>query len=230
MKRITLPLSCLVIALLLQSNAFSASSILEETHDVVAPLPHEAQSTLMNPVETGKSFDAIEANYSTWQPNRVVVNSRIKNASAFKVQNPRTISVNEIHSLSTQFSLKIGAQFLALSRSGTTDSAGLTAAQEQNILVPSIRAGLEYQPNFLSTKRLQTYASAALLPSYIVSQRSVFDDGEANFGLPFEASIGELVHISSAIDLNVNLTETLGKVQDSDLQKLGLNLGVRILL
>jgi hypothetical protein len=175
-----------------------------------------------------KPIGSIEVGVSSYEPNSLQLISRISSPSSFSLVGPPQINLNGITPLGRNFNLKFGTGFLAMDRTGQIGASGQTQTDQQTAYLISFRAGAEYAPLSMATTKFRPYATAALLPTLAMTSRSSFDDGQSEFGIPIELGVGTLIHVFQSLDFNLAITSILGKVQDSNMDGLGFNAGVRV--
>jgi hypothetical protein len=218
-------------------NAQAASSIQpttieNESQDISIPM---TQSNLDEEISVEQAqrerasqpTGAIEIGLSSYEPNGLQTVSRIADSSAFGLVGPPQINLNGVTPFGRNWNMKFGVGFLAMDRTGDLGAAGQTESDQQTAYLISGRVGGEYIPASLATTHFRPYLTGALLPSLVMTSRSAFDDGSSAFGVPIEVGAGTLVHILTSLDLNIAVTGTFGKIQDSNMNGLGLNAGVR---
>jgi hypothetical protein len=216
------------------ASVVNEGAIENESQDLKIPLSSNKLDTELSVEQTQREraerpTGAIEFGVSSWEPNNLQPPSRINNnVSSFGLAGPPALALSFIEPGWRDVSWVGGLQFLELSRSGTLDSAGFSDSETQTAYVPSLRLGLQYAPIKFSSKLFRPYVSAAILPTAVITGRSSFDDGEADFGVAGEAGAGALIHVSSLFDLNLNVTGVVGKVSSSSLNGLGVGAGVRV--
>lgn len=216
------------------ASLINQGAIEDESQDLNVPLSSNKLDTELSVEQSQREraerpIGSVEFGISTWEPSGLQPPSRINsNVSTFGLVGPPTMNLNGIEPLGHDFSMVLGLQFVALQRSGDLSAPGLSTTQEQTAYVPSVRLGAQYSPVKYSNKLFRPFAEAAILPTAVITSRSAFDDGEADFGVGGEVGLGTLIHVSSAFDVNVNLTELVGKVSSSTLNGFGVGAGVRV--
>lgn len=215
------------------ASSIQPSTIENESEDVTIPM---SQSTLDEEISVEQAqreraerpTGALDLGASSYQPNSLNLISHITASNGFSLVGPPQINLNGITPLNRDFNLKFGTGILVLGRSGTVGAADQAAMDTQTAYLISGRAGAEYMPLSLASVKFSPYATAALLPTLVMTSRSSFDDGQSAFGVPVELGAGTLVHLVQSLDLNLAVIGTLGKVQDSNMDGLGLNAGLRV--
>jgi hypothetical protein len=215
------------------SSSIQPEKIEDEYTDVTIPmaageLDTEITTEQAQRERSEKPTGSIDLGVSSYQPNSLNLTSRISSPSAFSLVGPPQININGLTPLSRDLNLKFGTSFLALNRSGDVGAADQAITDTQTAYILSARAGMEYSPSVLASKRIHPYATAAILPTIVMTSSSSFDDGQSAFGVPVELGAGTLVQIIQSWDLDLSVIGTLGKVQDSNMDGLGLNAGVRV--
>jgi hypothetical protein len=171
----------------------------------------------------------VELNVSTWKPTQVTNSSRIANATDFQTKGIPAMNVAFFAPLvGRQLNLEFGAGFLALNRTGTINTGGVSVAQDQNAYVMNLRVGVAYQPWLLLGDSLIPYVSATVLPTVLMTKQSAFDDGVSDTGVPFELGAGTTFRVSKPVSLDVGVSEELGTVQSSNFKGFGVRAGVRV--
>jgi hypothetical protein len=171
----------------------------------------------------------LELGASTWKPARAVTGSCIANATEFDTKGIPAIDVSLFSPLAgRQLKLQFGVGFLAVQRTGSIESSGLSVPLDQNGYITTVRLGAAYSPRAFWGDRLTPYVSAAALPSMLVTRPSAFDDGVNDTGVPFELGAGTLIRVSHPVNLDLGVSQVLGTVQDSDFKGFAVRAGVRM--
>lgn len=203
-----------------------------EKQDVLIPL-----STSKLEIETAadeaqreranQPMGAFELGISSWQPEHLQPVSRISGASDFRLAGLPQMNFSMLEPLNRNLNVRAGAGLISLKRSGTLN-VGQTSQQDQTAYVPTLRLGAEFMPTRVATPRVRPYLSLTLLPEAVVTSRSAFDNGEAKFGIGGELASGALIRVMNNFDLNLGVSATLGKIEASSLNGIGLSAGVRV--
>ena len=236
MQKYLVVLSVVTLAALMgsaQASSVHSKKIEDESQDLsisLSPnkLELETASEQAQRERADRPLGAMEAAISSWEPTNLQPPTRISNASSFGLAGPPSLNFNVIDPINRNFNLKGGLEFVSLQRSGTLDAAGISSREQQTAYVPAIRIGGEYTAVRYSNRLFKPYVSAAILPTAVITSRSAFDDGEADFGIAGELAVGTLIHVSNSMDVNVSVSEVVGKVNSSDLTGFGVNAGVRV--
>lgn len=217
-----------------RASIINQGAIEDESQDLSVPLSTNKLDTELSVEQTQREraerpVGVLEFGVSSWQPSNLQPPARIENnVSSFGLAGPPALNLNAIEPLGHDFSFVGGVQLLVLQRTGDLDAAGLSQSQEQSAYIPSIRLGAQYAPTRFSTKYFRPYLSAAFLPTAVITGRSAFDDGEADFGFAGEGGVGALIHVSQSVDIDLDVTEIVGKVSSSTLNGFGVGAGVRM--
>jgi len=216
------------------SSSIQPETIENESQEVSVPmaltssqLDEEISTEQAQRARAERPTGALELGVSSYQPNGLQTVSRIADSSAFGLVGPPQINLNGVTPFGQNWNMKFGVGFLAMDRTGDLGTAGQTESDQQTAYLISGRVGAEYIPASFATTHFRPYLTGALLPSLVMTSRSAFDDGSSAFGVPIEVGAGTLVHILTSVDLNLAITGTFGKIQDSNMNGLGLNAGVR---
>jgi hypothetical protein len=233
MKRHLALLAVLMVATGARASVIDSGKIEDDSQNLNVPLSSNRLDTEISVEQEQREraerpTSSMELNLSSWEPSSLQPPTRISNAGSFGLAGPPTLQLNGITPLSRDLNLVTGLQFLAMDRSADLGVDGNDDSETQTAYVPSIRLGIQYAPVKFSSKLFRPYVSAAVLPTAVITGRTAFDDGETDFGVAGEAGAGTLVHVSSAFDLNVNITETIGRVTTSSLNGFGVGAGVRV--
>lgn len=206
----------------------------QQLSDVSVPMAHgELQAEVAADVAQRERANAprtlVEVAASTWKPSRVTTGSRIAGTTDFATKGIPATSVSFLSPIAGRvLYAEFGLGFLPVERSATLETGAIRVPQTQNGYIGTVRLGVQAMPWLLFGDRLLPYASAAALPSLLVTRRSAFDDGVSDTGVPFELGAGAIVRISRPLSLDVGVHQVLGRVQDSDFQGFGAKAGVRI--
>lgn len=206
----------------------------EGVQEVAIPMAHgalqaEVQADVDQRERANRAHTKVRLGASTWKPARATTGSRIAGATDFGTKGIPALEVAVISPLrGRKLHLEIGLGLLALQRTGSLITNGLTIPQEQNAYATTLRLGVQYSPWLLLEDRLQPYVAAAALPSMLITRATAFDDGVSDFGVPFEIGAGAILRISKPVGIDVGVTEELGKVQESDFKGFGVRAGVRV--
>jgi hypothetical protein len=175
---------------------------------------------------------SFELAVSTWKPKRATTFSRIPGTTDFDTKGIPYLEADVFSPLFGRHDLHVegGIGFLAMHRSGTITSTGLSVPQDENGYVLSLRVGVVYSPYKFYQDRLTPYVEAAAMPSLVVTRESSFDQGQSDTGIPFEIGLGAFGTLSKSLSLDVGVTETLGKVETSDFNKFAVRAGLRVAL
>jgi hypothetical protein len=119
---------------------------------------------------------------------------------------------------------------MTLGRSGDIVIGQQAYSSSETAYLASLGLGMEYQPKRWSTQTFSPLASVSLLPTFVMTSESDFDEGTSQFGVPVQFQLGTLVHLLSSADLNVGVNAVVGKANDSNLSGVGVNAGVRFAL
>jgi hypothetical protein len=174
----------------------------------------------------------IELGVSSWKPKRATVYSRIPGTTDFETKSIPSLDATVFAPLFGWRDLQLagGLGFLALRRTATITGAGLNLPQDENGYILSARLGVTYSPYKFFADRVTPYFEAALLPSVLITRETSFDSGTSDMGVPFELGMGTLVGVYKTLSIDVGVSETLGKVQDSDFAKFAVRAGMRAAL
>ena len=175
---------------------------------------------------------SVELGVSSWRPKRATTFSRIPGTTDFDTKGIPYLDATVFSPLFGRRDLQLegGLGFLALRRTATITASGISLPQDENAYILSLRVGVTYSPYKFFEDRVTPYAAAALLPSMLLTRESSFDGGQNDTGLPFELGLGALGSITKSLLLDVGVTETIGKVQDSDFNKFAVRAGLRTTL
>jgi hypothetical protein len=215
------------------SSSIQPEKIEDEYTDVTIPMAAGELDTEISTEQAQRErseqpTSSIDLGVSSYQPNSLNLISRISNPGGFSLVGPPQINLNGLTPMGRDFSLKFGTGFLVLNRSGAVGASDQDIVDSQTAYIISGRAGAEYSPYSFSSSKFHPYATAAIVPTIVMTSRSSFDDGQSAFGVPVELGAGTLVHVLQSWDLDLSIVGTLGKVQDSNMDGLGLNAGVRV--
>ena len=220
---------------MVSARAEIARSTLEQDQQnlVVSLTPNvvaiQVQDEQKNRIEAMSSQTQMEVTMSSWAPQSLSLQTLVKNAGAFQSVLPQT-AVHFYTPIATDLSLKYGVQFSLFGRTARVIGAGLNVLESQYAYLPSGVAGVEYTPNVLSTHLVQPYLAATALPSLLFTNRSALHEGETNMGLLGEFDAGILLKLSNTWLINMSASQTVGKIQKSNLQGFGVKGGVRVSL
>ena len=205
------------------------------SQDITVPLSPsavevETQNDEIQREKSERREGKLELGVSSWQPKSLNPATVVSNPSAFTQLSLPALEVNFLQPMGKIFNLKIGAGFASFSRTAVITGAGVVSQGEQAAYIPSARVGVEYEPviGFISGSIYHPYLAASLLPSMVITNRSPLDNGKADLGLLGEAEAGVLVSITKSLQLNVEVSEVLGKIQNSDLSGFGFQTGLRM--
>lgn len=175
---------------------------------------------------------SVEIGASSWKPKRATTYSRIPGTTDFDTKGLPSLDATIFAPLFGRHDLHVegGLGFLSLHRTATITSSGLNVPQDENGYIFTFRVGVTYSPYQFAQDRVTPYVAAALLPSVLVTRETSFDSGTSDTGLPFEIGAGALVSLYQTLRLDVGVTETGGKVQDSDFNKFAVRAGLRMAL
>jgi hypothetical protein len=173
---------------------------------------------------------SVELAVSSWKPKRASTFSRIPGTSDFDTKGIPYLEADVFMPLFSRHDLHLegGLGFLALHRTATITSTGLSLPQDENGYILSLRVGVVYSPYKFFDDRVTPYVDGALMPSMVATRESSFDGGQSDTGLPFELGLGALGAITKSFNLDVGITETLGKVEASDFNKFAVRAGLRM--
>ncbi len=180
----------------------------------------------------------VDFGFSSWLPSNIVTQAKIGSNIPFSrgnipgVKFDYSFQVNDSRTLN----VVLGLNWLTLSRSTSIGVGGAnnTVVQDANLF--SGRVGIEYSPDALKSKVVETYFSGALLPTTILTGMSVYEDGSSYSGLPIEFAIGARTPVSTLgvqvqnVDIDVSVLRTFGRIQSSDMGAYGVVGGVRVML
>jgi len=172
----------------------------------------------------------IELGVSSWQPKNLQAPAYSNAVSGFSVQNAPDLNLSVLIPINTMLNFNVGGSFLTVSRSSNLVSPGLSSSQDQTGYLPSVRVGVEYQPQYFGSRVFHPYAQFSLLPSLFITNRSGIDAGESTFGLPVQLGAGVLISFTKIMALNLGVSQVWGSAGDSDLAGFGVNAGVRVAL
>ena len=179
--------------------------------------------------------ELVELGVSSWVPSHFSVANRLTDAPLHGTGYPG-LYLNYVNTLfpSAGISAIAGATWLSLERSADLTVGGFSTTQTQTVQFLAFRVGAEYSiPVHLN---VHPYISAAIFPSTATTGRTPFDDGSTYFGIPAELTLGSRFPFKSmgipveGMGLNLSVTGTLGKVDQSSVSGFGFNGGVNVSL
>ncbi len=183
-----------------------------------------------------------EFSSSNWTPNQFSRQSIINSDANFQAGAIPLIGISEISSYKSFFSGAIervlGLSYSQLTRSGSFDNGTSTVASHESLNVVSFKLGAAYRWPVRSFRSLQPSLELAALPTWISSEKSVFEkNGVSAVGVILEANLkllycpefmqkGELGQTGEGFGLGYILTN--GAVGGSDLGGSGLQAILRL--
>jgi opacity protein-like surface antigen len=213
-------------------NGQETAQPLDDTQDITIPMAsHELQAEVQAEQAQRERANApktqVQLGASSWKPGSLVLPSRFPTTS-FTTTDLPTLSISLFSPLSSIWTAEVGVSFMTMRREGTISSSGLNIRQEQNAYVNTVRLGGMYAPWSLWGDKVRPYASAAILPTMVVTRSSSFGEGVSEMGVPMELGAGALIKVSQPISVDLGISQTFGKVQDSDMSGFAVRAGVRV--
>ncbi len=132
-----------------------------------------------------------------------------------------------------ELSLKLGASFTPLSRSGEVSVGSVTTSGSQSLYWLTGSAGVHFEPTWLSTRDASFYLSVAAQPHAVIVTRSVLGDSDTDSALGYEAALGASYRFAGpaavigATELTAGMSFQRARLGDATLGGLGVQGGLR---
>jgi hypothetical protein len=214
-------------------------SIIDQYTTVEIPASTIATSYSENLKVAPSRSSYLELGASSWAPSSFSLPGSIPAQSSYQGNSLPSFFLNYLTQVKpgSDFSIKLGANWLSLTRNGDNPAQGMSGLVNENVQLLSLRVGAEYAPAKLSNKYVAPYVSAALLPSAAFEPSSAFNNnGDTYFGIPVEFTAGGRVQLDS-LGLHLSGAEfvlaavgTAGTIDHSSVAGFGINGGFRLAL
>ncbi len=224
-------------------NAFafagSAEVLVPFDQDLLQNSPAISSATVLPSQMKSKAREkTLTFGLSTWMPSQLNLPGQIGSEIAFNRTLPEAY-INfrtQLFAESHELIVMIGGNWLALQRTAVLDVGGSSINQTQQMQLLSARAGVEYVPSRFQSPLLKPYVGLSLLPTVALTGESAFEKGSTYFGVAGEFALGLRMPLAKlglqwqGAEFDLGWTGALGRMENSSLNGMGINAGVKVSL
>jgi hypothetical protein len=210
-----------------KQEAEKSSSVIE------VQLPQSSiRSDVVEPESLDRLGSSVELKFSSWNPDTLMIPSRVGNASAFSRSgfpltqldfNFPSFWIGPKGSIGA-LNLVTGVGFMEMSRTATDPVSG-TLQLDQNLYFIPFKLGAQFVPTFTRLEGFEVFLAASLDPSLALTNSTAIDDGKVLFALPIEAGAGARYRFSW-IGVELGAGWIIGSLEGGSLSGFGFSGGV----
>lgn len=199
------------------------------------------QSREFEPIEKPLVPMRAEVFASSFMPSSMTLPSRVDETSKFARSGLPAMGLSVLSrnfadtGLLSQVSARFGASALHMRRTARMVYLGTVGQFEQDAYLLPLEAGLVFSPRSLaanlSSIHFEPYFEASVLPTAVLTSRSVMDDGESYAALMGRARAGMVTSLAQTPwAVNLAVDQTVGSIQGASVSQTAFTLGIRAAL